>query len=231
MKIIVFGANGPTGRRLTAAALAEGNEVTAYTRKPKDFPISHRRLRIAAGDVLDTEVVADAVRGQDAVLSTLGAPFSRRPVSVYSKGGEVVLAAMKRHGVQRFVCVTSSVLERGAGTGGAFFDGVVQPFVVNTLGRTVYADMRRLEELVTGSDVAWTIVRPSGLFQTEHVTSYAVGERHLPHKFTSRSDLADCLLRQATDTSWVRRVQAVATTDVSPSLVTLIWREGIRKRG
>ena len=72
MKIIVFGANGPTGRRLIAAALAEGNVVTAYTRKPKDFPISHRRLGVAAGDVLDAEVVAAAVRGQDAVLSTLG---------------------------------------------------------------------------------------------------------------------------------------------------------------
>jgi putative NADH-flavin reductase len=230
MRIIVFGANGPTGRRLIAAALAEGNVVTAYTRKPRDFPISHRRLRVAAGDVLDAEVVAAAVRGQDAVLSTLGAPFSRHPVSVYSQGGEAVLAAMKRHGVQRFVCVTSSVMEREARTGGPLFDRVVQPLVVNTLGRTVYADMRRLEDLVTGSDVAWTIVRPSGLFETEHVTSYAVGERHLPHKFTSRADLADCLLRQATDASWAGRILAVATTDVSPSLMTLIWREGIRKR-
>jgi putative NADH-flavin reductase len=230
MRIIVFGANGPTGRRLTAAALAEGNDVTAFTRKPTDFPIAHRRLRVAAGDVLDVEAVAAAVRGQDVVLSTLGAPFSRHPVSVFSKGGEAILAAMMRHGVQRFVCVTSSVMEREARTGGPFFDGVVQPLVVNTLGRTVYADMRRLEELVTGSDLTWTIVRPSGLFETEHVTSYAVGERHLPQRFTSRADLADCLLRQATDATWVRRVIAVATTDVRPSMVTLIWREGIRKR-
>ena len=170
------------------------------------------------------------MRGQDAVLSTLDAPFSRHPVSVYSKGGEAVLAAMKRHGVQRLVCVTSSVMEREARTGSPFFDGVVRPLVVNTLARTVYADMRRLEDLVTGSDVTWTIVRPLALFETQHVTSYAVGERHLPHNFTSRADLADCVLHQAADATWVRRVMAVATTDVSPSLVAPIWREGIRKR-
>ena len=230
MRIIVLGANGPTGRRLTAAALAAGHDITALTRHPADFPISHPRLVVAAGDVLDADAVAAAVRGQDAVLSTLGAPFSRHPVSVYSVGGRAVLAAMKRHGVQRFVCVTSSVMERKARTGGAFFDRVVQPFVVSTIGRTVYADMRRLEDAVAGSDLAWTIVRPSGLFETENVTSYVWGERHLPQRFTSRPDLAHFLLGQATDATWERRVVAVATTDARPSLAALIWREGIRRR-
>jgi putative NADH-flavin reductase len=229
MKIIVFGANGPTGRKLTCQALAAGHDVTAFTRHPDDLPITHPQLGVAPGDVLDPDAVATAVPGHDAVLSVLGVPFSRQPVSVYSVGGRHIVDAMRRHGVSRFACVTSSVMERGARVGGLVFDRVVQPFVVNTIGRTVYDDMHRLEDLVVESGLAWTIVRPSGLFETGQVTAYAVGERHLPERFTSRADLADCLLRQATDETWIRRMVAVGTTAVRPSMVQLIWREGLRK--
>lgn len=229
MKILVFGANGPTGRRLVAHGLAAGHDVTAFTRHPDDFPLVHGQLWIKPGDVHDPEAVAEAVRGQDAVLSALGVPFGRDPVTVYSAGGATILAAMRRYDVERFACVTSSVMERGARVGGLVFDRVVQPLIANTIGRTVYDDMRRLEDLVTSTDLAWTLVRPSGLFETERVTAYETGERHLPEKFTSRADLADFLLRQATERTWTGRAVAVATTEVRPSIVQLIWREGIRK--
>lgn len=230
MRIIVFGANGPTGRLLTTQALAEGHDVTAFVRNPDTFPIVHPQLWLAPGDVLDAGDVRRAVGGHDVVLSALGASFGRTPVSVYSVGGRHILDAMDAHGVARLACVTSSACERGpARTGGLVFDRVVQPLVVNTIGRTVYDDMRRLEELVMGSDLDWTIVRPSGLFDADGVTTYRVGERHLPARFTSRADLADCLLRQATDETWVRRQVAVATVEAKPSMVQLIWREGIRK--
>ncbi|WP_275937058.1 hypothetical protein [Arthrobacter sp. Hiyo1] len=41
MKIAVFGANGPTGRILTAQALDAGHVVTAVTRRPHEsrFPL------------------------------------------------------------------------------------------------------------------------------------------------------------------------------------------------
>jgi hypothetical protein len=41
---------------------------------------------------------------------------------------------------------------------------VLQPLVTATIGKTTYADMRRMEDLVHGSELEWTIMRPSGLF-------------------------------------------------------------------
>ncbi|MDQ6697179.1 MAG: NAD(P)H-binding protein, partial [Actinomycetota bacterium] len=43
MRLAVFGANGPTGRLLTQLALDEDHDVVAFTRRPGDFPIAHRR--------------------------------------------------------------------------------------------------------------------------------------------------------------------------------------------
>jgi uncharacterized protein YbjT (DUF2867 family) len=106
----------------------------------------------------------------------------------------------------------------------------MQPYVVNKLGKTVYDDMRRLEATVSDSDLAWTIVRPSGLFEAPAVSDYSVAVDHIGHRFTSRIDLADCLLRQALGDTYVRSTIAVATTNVKPSMLKLIWQEGIRKK-
>ncbi|SHN29705.1 NAD(P)-dependent oxidoreductase [Cryptosporangium aurantiacum] len=227
MKILVFGANGPTGRRVTQQALDEGHEVTAFTRRA--FPRRHERLRVHTGDVHDPGSVDDAVAGQDAVISALGVPYTRKPVSVYSRGGAHIVAAMERHGVRRLVCVTSTVTGSDhVQTGGFVFNRILQPFLVNVVGRTVYADMAALEAAVRASDLDWTIVRPSGLYDADEVTAYRVGKDHVEGRFTSRADLADCLLRQVTDDQYVRAAIGVVTVVGEPSIATLIWREAFK---
>jgi putative NADH-flavin reductase len=231
MKLAVFGANGPTGRLLTRLALEEGHDVVAFTRRPAAFPIDHARLEVAGGDVHDAAATAGAIDGTDAVLSTLGVPFAKTPVSVFSDGMANIIAGMHRAGIKRLACVTSSSLNPyPEPLGGFVFEKVMQPYVVNKLGKTVYDDMRRMEALVRASDLAWTIVRPSGLFEAPSVSAYGVEPDHIGHRFTARIDLADCLLRQALDDSHVRQAIAVATLGAKPSMLKLIWQEGIRKK-
>jgi putative NADH-flavin reductase len=231
MDLVVFGANGPTGRLLTAQALAEGHAVTAVTRHPAGFPTGPDRLTVLGGDVLDPAMVERAVIGKDAVLSTLGVPYSRKPISVYSEGAANIVRAMDRHGVRRLVCVTSSATQpHPRPQAGFLFERVLQPFFIGVVGRTLYDDMRRLESLVAGCGLDWTIVRPSGLFETPAVTAYEVAQNHVDGRFTARADLADCVLRQLDTDSYVRKFLAVATTSVQPSLYQMIWREGIRKQ-
>jgi len=229
MKLVVFGANGPTGRLLTAQALQEDHEVTAFTRHPDAFDLTHPRLTVAEGDARNAAAVAAAVAGHDVVLSTLGVPFTRRAVDVYSVGGQNIVEAMRANGIWRLACVTSSALEKNASTGSWLVDNVVQPLVVRTIGKTVYADMHRLETLLAATDLGWTVLRPSGLCETADVTDYLVGQRHLPHLYTSRVDLADALLRQATDDALVGCTAAIATPAVSTSFVHFLLAEGVRR--
>lgn len=57
IRIVVFGANGPTGRRLTGQVLAAGHDVVAVTRRPDTFPHRHERLTVVGADVHDAEGV------------------------------------------------------------------------------------------------------------------------------------------------------------------------------
>ena len=230
MRIVVFGANGPTGRLLTRAAVAAGHDTVAVTRRPETFPSGGERLEIAAGDVLDRDRVDEIVAGADAVLSTLGVPYGKEPVEVYSRGVGHILDAMKRHEVSRLVVVSSgAVTGQDEPTGGVLFNRVLQPYITKRLGRTVYDDMRRMEALVSGSAVDWTILRPSGLYDLPAVTRYSLTEEHGPGRFTARVDLADAMLRQVHDTAFVRRVGHVITTEANPSLLSLMLREALKK--
>jgi putative NADH-flavin reductase len=231
MKLAVFGANGPTGRLLTQLALDEDHDVVAFTRHPDAFPIEHARLEIAAGDVHDAAGVAAAIDGTDAVISTLGVPFAKTPITVYSDGVANIIEGMHAAGIKRFVCVSSSAVDPyPERLGGFVFEKIMQPYVVNKLGKTVYDDMRRMEAMVSTSDLVWTIVRPSGLFEAPAVSEYAVALDYIGHRFTARIDLADCLLRQALDDTYAGSTIAVATPGAHPSIVKLIWNEGIRKK-
>jgi putative NADH-flavin reductase len=231
MKLAVFGANGPTGRLVTHLALEEQHDIVAFTRHPDDFPFEHERLEVAAGDVHDADAVAAAIEGSDAVLSALGVPFARTPIRVYSEGAANIIAGMRQAGIKRFACVTSSAIgPHPEPLGGFVFERIMQPYVVNKLGKTLYDDMRRMEAIVSGSDLAWTIVRPSGLFEAPAVSAYDVAIDYVACRFTARIDLADCLLRQALDETYARATIAVATPSAKPSMLRLIWQEGIRKK-
>jgi putative NADH-flavin reductase len=231
MQLTIFGANGPTGRLLTDLALAEGHDVIAVTRRPAGFPIDGARLSVVGGDVHDPVAVAAAIDGSDAVVSTLGVPFTKQPVTVYSGGITNIVAAMHASGTKRLVAVTSAALDPyPEPLGGVVFTKVLQPYVVNKLGRTLYEDMRRMESLVVASGLVWTIVRPSGLCTAATVSPYLIAPDHVGHRFTTRIDLADCLLREAVEDLHPGAAIAVATPTAHPSMLSLIWREGIRKQ-
>ena len=226
MRIVVFGANGGTGRLLTQQALDSGHEVVAVTRNPGQFPLAHPRLTVAEADVHDRPAVARAVDGADAVLSTLGVPFTRRPISIYSAGVASIGAAMEQHGVTRVVVVSSAGTEPRRHEGAGFLmNRVMQPLVTATIGRTTYTDMRAMEAYLRDSELDWTVIRPSGLFDAPAVSRYELREDHADGVFTSRADLAASLLAQATSTRWIRKNVAVTTSEGAPTLMQMIRRE------
>ncbi|NEW40796.1 NAD(P)H-binding protein [Nocardia cyriacigeorgica] len=231
MRITIFGANGPTGRLLAGRALAAGHQVTAVTRQPDSFPLHHDRLEVLGADVLDGAAVEAAVKGRDAVLSTLGVPAGKGPITTYSRGAANIVAAMQRHGVRRLVVVSSSGVEPHAySDGGLLFNRVFLPFVTRVLGKTLYDDMRRMEALIRATDLDWTIVRPSGLYHLPSVTSYTVVDGHADGRFTARTDLAASLLFLADGDRYLRRVVGVITTVRNPTMLQWIRREQLAKK-
>ncbi|MEV6850720.1 NAD(P)H-binding protein [Actinoplanes sp. NPDC051411] len=227
MNLVIFGANGPTGRLATEMALSRGHTVTAVTRHPEAFPVTGAALRVAGADVLDASAVDDLIAGQDAVVSSLGIGYTKEKVEVYSVGGANIIKAMQAYGVRRLVCVTSTGTTGEHAEGETFtFKKIIAPILLR-LGRTVYEDMARLEKLVVASGLDWTVIRPAGLFDGDEVTDYRAEPRRLPGRFTSRIDLADLLIREATENRHVGQFLDVVTTTGAPTFAQMFVREAL----
>jgi uncharacterized protein YbjT (DUF2867 family) len=228
MHVVIFGANGPTGRLVVRRTLEAGHTAVAVTRRPTDFPFADPRLTVSEADVHDAEAVADVIAGADAVLSTLGVPFTREPVNTYSEGARNIVAAMRSAGARRLAVVSSAALDHyPRRTEAPFAMRFVEPIITRTIGKTVYDDMRRMETIVRDSGLDWTIVRPSGLFDLPSVTEYVAGEVDPVGAFTSRADLADYLVRLASETGH-QATMIVSTTEDTPTMWQMIRQEAFK---
>lgn len=225
--ITIFGAHGATGRLTVRQALAAGHEVVAVTRRPEHFPLrGGDGLAVVGADATDEAATARAIAGADVVLSSIGVPFSRDQISVYSAAAAAMTAAMAAHGVKRLVVVSSTaVAPHPHAEGGFLLNRVMQPLISKTIGKSTYADMRAMESIVRESALDWTIVRPSGLFDAHDVSDYRVSDGPLDGVFTSRADLADLLVRQVEDDQFVGKAVEITTSQGAPTLLQMIRQE------
>jgi uncharacterized protein YbjT (DUF2867 family) len=159
MNVLVIGGTRGLGREVVLAAHAAGHVVTVLARNPAGSAMPMSGVRTVVGDARDADDIERAVPGQHAVVWTVGVGVTRRPVDVFSRGTQFLLAAMTRHGVPRFVCVTGIGAGDSRGHGGWLYDRVLQPWLM----KTAYEDKDRQEAMVRQSALDWTIVRPGFL--------------------------------------------------------------------
>jgi putative NADH-flavin reductase len=206
MKVLIFGATGTVGRELVTQALEVGHTVIAFARDPSKLEIEHPSLEIIEGDVMDSAIVDRAVTGHDAVVVALGAGIKGQ---LRSTGTRNIIKAMQRNGVRRLVCLSTL----GVGDSRANLNFYWKHIMFGMLLRAAFADHVAQEEHVIRSGLDWTIVRPA---------AYTDGERtgNCRHGFPatakglrlkiSHADVADFLLTQLTDDSYVHMTPGVS---------------------
>lgn len=124
MKILVTGATGKVGSRLTHHLARRGDDVRALVRDPsRATDLVGEHIELATGDLLDVASLERAVLGVDAIVHC--AAFFRgataeQAEAVNDLGTQHLARAAARAGVKRFV-FTSTGLVYGS-TGGALAD-------------------------------------------------------------------------------------------------------------
>lgn len=210
MRIVVFGANGRTGRQLVAQALAVGHEVTAFVRDPAKAPDAHPRLRVAVGEVTyDQEAVDAAVAGQDAVLSALGSPSTWSGLvhpTLTVEAAPVIVRAMRAAGVRRLVFLSAHGVGHTRDEGPAPFR-----LMYRFLG-PVFADKAAGERVLRDEALDWTLVYPVMLVGARRTGACRAAERLRLSGLlrVSRGDVAAFMLAETVRRDYVHRVVELA---------------------
>lgn len=187
--------------------------MTAFVRRPDSILADPAPgLTVFAGDIHDSAAVSAAIAGQDAVLSALGARNLGRS-DVLEAGIQNILAGMAAHAVTRIVVLGASGAAEDAGAHQGVATRIVLKLVSSTVLREPFRSQRQQEQLLAGSNEQYTIVRPPRLLNQPALGRYRVQEDGLPPGGLTipRADVADFMLRQLTDSKWIRKAPYVAT--------------------
>lgn len=168
MRVLVMGATGGSGKAAVTELLRRGHEVTVFARSAETLRGMSDRLRVVVGDATHPEDVDPAVRGQDAVVVTLGISENpirvravgptRTPIHVRSEGTRNVIAAMRAHGVHRLVVQTSY----GVGATREHLPLRYRLMFWLLLGPQI-TDTERQDRAVRDSGLDWVIAQPVNL--------------------------------------------------------------------
>ncbi len=208
MNVLIFGSTGSIGRQLVKQALEQGHTVTAFTRDPAKLDIQHANLKLAQGDVMDSTAVEKTVQGQDAVICVLGSGGKRKG-TIRSEGTRQIIRAMEKAGVRRFVCQTTLGVGDSLGNLDFFWKYIMFGFLL----REVFADHVLQESYIKQSRLDWTIVRPGAFTDGSFTGQYRHGfpgiDKTTKLKI-SRADVADFILKQLADDSYLYKTPGVS---------------------
>jgi len=111
MKVALIGASGFVGKAILNELVSRGNKVVAIARDTAKIESNDDLVTKIAVDVLETEKLAAALKGADAVVSAFNAGWTNP--NLYNdtvEGANAIQAAVKASGVKRYIFIG------GAGT-------------------------------------------------------------------------------------------------------------------
>lgn len=105
MNIALIGASGFVGAAVLREALNRGHLVTGLVRQPQKLP-AHPALNAVAADAYDTEALAAALRGHDAVVHAFNPGWGQANIRErFVQGTRAIYAATRQADIQRLLVV------------------------------------------------------------------------------------------------------------------------------
>lgn len=216
MRILILGATGRTGRLLLGQALERGYEVQVLVRDRHKVRISHPDLQVMEGHPADRACLAKAIRGCEAVLSTLNIsrhndfPWAglRSPQHLLSDVMASVIMLAGQHAFRRVIFTSAW----GVGETEKDLPKWFRWLIKNSNLRYPYQDLFRTEQLLKDSPLDWTAVRPAALTNSRRRTPCKVSFNNSPPPglFISRATVAAFMLDALENGTYVREAPVIS---------------------
>ena len=164
MKVFLTGATGFVGSHLAEALVRQGHTVTALARRPDQHEnLKQIGVTPASGSLENARALTAALAGVDVIYHVAGATSARNEAEFFAvnEGGtrRLLDAAHQAAPRARFVYISSQAAI-GPSKSGVPSNEDVEARPLTPYGRSKLAG----ELAVRGSELAWTIVRPSSVY-------------------------------------------------------------------
>lgn len=196
MKVIIFGANGKTGRLVTEKALKAGHSVTAFLRDKSKLILEDKNLTIIEGQATNFEDVNKAMKNQEVVISCLGTDMISDVSTILFEMTKNIVKAMKENKVNRFIFTSSAGVENE-------IPGEIGKRMMEMLKKPL-DDHRNAVNEIKSNNLIYTIVRPLGLTEEDEKGSYKEVETGVPENgiTITRADVASFIIKSISNKNY-----------------------------
>jgi len=195
MNITIIGASGGIGLETVKRGLNRKHTITTLSRSEIKLE-ENESLKMIIGDATNKADLLKAIQNAEAIIVTLGTVKNTKATTLFSESAKLIVEINKENKINvPFLFVTGF----GAGDSKNYVSWLIKLFLKYLL-KDVYADKTKMEEIITQSNMNWTVVRPGRLLDKTLTEKYRVENRlykGINIGGINRADVADFLIKQA----------------------------------
>jgi len=195
MNITIMGASSGIGLETVKRGLNRKHSITTLSRSEIKIE-ENKSLKMILGDATHKADVLNSIQNAEAIIVTLGTNKNMKATTLFSDFAKLIVEIHRENKINvPFIFVTGF----GAGESKNYVPWLVKLFLKYVL-KDVYADKTKMEEIITDSDLNWTVVRPGRLLDKELTEKYRVENKLFKGMNIggiNRADVADFLIKQA----------------------------------
>jgi putative NADH-flavin reductase len=195
MNITIIGASAGIGLETVKRGLNRNHSITTLSRSEIEIE-EKKSLNIILGDATNKADLINSIQHTDAIIVTLGTGRNMKATTLFSDFAKLIVEINREKKMDiPFIFVTGF----GAGESKNYVPWMVKLFLKYLL-KDVYADKTKMEEIITYSDLNWTVVRPGRLLDKELTEKYRIENtlfKGINIGGINRADVADFLIKQA----------------------------------
>ena len=208
MNIAIIWASAGIGLETVKRGLDRNHSITTLSRSGIEIE-EKKSLKVILGDATNKSDLLSSIQNADAIIVTLGTSKNMNATTLFSDFAQWIVEIHKENKTDiPFIFVTGF----GAGESKNYVPWLVKMFLKYFL-KDVYADKTKMEEIITHSDLNWTVVRPGRLFDKELTEKYRIENKlfkGINVGGINRADVADFLIKQAEEQTELKKYIAIS---------------------
>ena len=208
MNITIIGASAGIGLEAVQRGLNRNHSITTLSRSEIKIE-ENKSLKIILGDATKKADLLISIQNADAIIVALGTGKNMKATTLFSDFAALIVEIDRECKIDiPLIFVTGF----GAGESKNYVSWIVKLFLKYFL-KDVYADKTKMEEIITNSDLNWTVVRPGRLLDKELTEKYRIENtlfKGIKIGGINRADVADFLIKQAEKQTELKKYIAIS---------------------
>jgi putative NADH-flavin reductase len=208
MNITIIGASAGIGLEAVKRGLTRNHSITTLSRTEIGIE-GNKSLNRILGDATNKADLLNSIQNADALIITLGTGKNMKATTLFSDFAKLLVEI---HNEKKISIPVLFVTGFGAGESKNYVSWLVKMFLKYFL-KDVYADKTKMEEIITGSDLNWTVVRPGRLLDKELTEKYRIENKlfkGINIGGINRADVADFLIKQAENQTELKKYVGIS---------------------